>query len=106
MILANSTVAERIRRAFPSATLLRVHSPPDPSRLTAFEGVAAKVGVQSAAVGLEARRSGKGERRVRTEGRRFWEKAIRVKYCLPVRLIYEQSCQTDVWDLACILGGK
>lgn len=45
MILANSAVAEKIQQTFPSAALVRVHTPPDPSRLTAFEGVAAKVGV-------------------------------------------------------------
>lgn len=45
MILANSAVAEQIERAFPSAALVRVHAAPDPSRLTTFEGVAAKVGV-------------------------------------------------------------
>ncbi|CAM9312557.1 unnamed protein product, partial [Scytosiphon promiscuus] len=45
MILANAAVAEKIQRTFPSAALVRVHAPPDPSRLTAFEGVAAKVGV-------------------------------------------------------------
>lgn len=45
MILANSAVAEKIQRTFPSSALVRVHASPDPSRLTAFEGVAAKVGV-------------------------------------------------------------
>ena len=61
MILANSAVAKKIREAFPSAALLRVHAPPDPSRLTAFEGVAVKVGVQSAAPGGEVKRSTKGK---------------------------------------------
>lgn len=82
MILANSTVAERTRRVFPSAALLRVHSPPDPSRLTAFESVAAKVGVQSVAVGLETRRRDKGERRVRTKDRRFWERSFVASCCV------------------------
>ncbi|CAM9697488.1 unnamed protein product [Pylaiella littoralis] len=45
MILANSAVAEKIQRTFPSSALVRVHASPDPSRLTAFEGVAARVGV-------------------------------------------------------------
>ncbi|CAM9283256.1 unnamed protein product, partial [Ectocarpus sp. 12 AP-2014] len=47
MILANSAVAEKIQGAFPSQALVRVHASPDPSRLTAFEGVAAKVGVNN-----------------------------------------------------------
>ncbi|CAM9652144.1 unnamed protein product [Ectocarpus fasciculatus] len=47
MILANSAVAEKIQGAFPSQALVRVHASPDPSRLTAFEGVAAKVGVSN-----------------------------------------------------------
>lgn len=45
MILANSAVAKKIQRTFPSAALVRVHAPPDPSKLTAFEGVAHKIGV-------------------------------------------------------------
>lgn len=47
MILANSAVAEKIEATFPSAALVRVHTPPDPARLTAFEGVAEKVGVKN-----------------------------------------------------------
>ncbi|CAM9323899.1 unnamed protein product [Ectocarpus sp. 12 AP-2014] len=47
MILANGAVAEKIQGAFPSQALVRVHASPDPSRLTAFEGVAAKVGVNN-----------------------------------------------------------
>ncbi|CAM9890959.1 unnamed protein product [Ectocarpus sp. 4 AP-2014] len=47
MILANGAVAEKIQGAFPSQALVRVHASPNPSRLTAFEGVAAKVGVNN-----------------------------------------------------------
>lgn len=57
MILANSAVAEKIQGAFPSAALVRVHASPDPSRLTAFEGVAAKVGVR-VGVGADPKRKG------------------------------------------------
>lgn len=48
MILANSAVAEKIERAFPSSALVRTHAAPDPSRLTAFQDVAEKAGVAQA----------------------------------------------------------
>lgn len=60
MILANAAVAEKIQRTFPSAALVRVHAPPDPSRLTAFEGVAAKVGVSGSGGGNPAKADAEG----------------------------------------------
>lgn len=47
MILANSYVAEKIHSTFPSCSLVRVHAPPEASKLSAFDGVAAKVGASS-----------------------------------------------------------
>lgn len=58
MILANSHVAQKIHGSFPSASLVRVHAPPDSSKLSAFEGVAEKIGVATKHEGRDGGKNG------------------------------------------------